>query len=150
MRAVIQRALSATVHVSGEPIGSIGKGLLVFLAVEDSDTPEDVEWLTAKLSSMRLFDDANRIPNLSIRDVDGSFLIVSQFTLFASTRKGNRPSYSRAARPDIAVPLYESFISQLRTVSGCAVEIGKFGADMQVSLVNDGPITILIDTKVKE
>lgn len=150
MRAVIQRALSASVSVAGEVVGSIGQGLLVFLGIEPEDNGEDVEWLAQKIASSRLFDDANGLPNLPIRDVNGSFLVVSQFTLFASTRKGNRPSYSRAARPEVAIPVYESFIARLRALSGCNVETGRFGANMQVSLINDGPITILIDTKVRE
>ncbi|MBL8019010.1 MAG: D-tyrosyl-tRNA(Tyr) deacylase [Leptospirales bacterium] len=150
MRAVVQRARSASVSVAGEVVGSIGHGLLVFVGIQPEDDAEDVEWLAQKIASSRLFDDANGLPNLPIRDVNGGFLVVSQFTLFASTRKGNRPSFSRAARPEFAIPLYESFVTRLRALSGCQVETGRFGANMQVSLINDGPITILFDTKVRE
>lgn len=150
MRAVVQRVLHASVTISDQVVSEIGPGLLVFVGIEEPDTVEDASFLAGKISRMRLFDDADHKPNLSILEVQGEFLVVSQFTLFASTKKGNRPSYIRAARPETAIPLYEEFVRVLRFESGRPVQTGKFGADMKVALVNDGPITILIDTKDRE
>jgi D-tyrosyl-tRNA(Tyr) deacylase len=130
--------------------GSIGKGLLVFLAVEEADTPEDIEWLSGKLVRLRIFSDPEGLMNLSLQEVQGDILVVSQFTLFASTKKGNRPSYTRSARPEIAIPLYDQFIQNLSQDLGRPVQTGEFGADMQVSLLNDGPVTIIIDSKQRE
>ena len=150
MRAVIQRVSQAGVAIDGESVASIGQGLLVLLAVEEADTTEDIEWLSGKIVRLRIFNDEAGVMNRSVQEVDGEILLVSQFTLFASTRKGNRPSYSRSARPEMAVPLYEQFIARLTTDLGKPVKTGKFGADMQVSLVNDGPVTIIIDSKLRE
>ena len=150
MRAVIQRVAEAKVTIAGAVKGAIQRGLLVLLAVEEADTSEDIEWLSGKMARLRVFDDANGVMNLSVHEVHGEILLVSQFTLFASTRKGNRPSYSRSARPDIAVPLYEQFARRLEQDLGKPIAAGEFGADMQVSLVNDGPVTILIDSKARE
>lgn len=150
MRALIQRVGSAEVRVQGEIRGSIGKGLLVFLGIEDADGPEDIQWLAAKIVNLRIFDDLQGVMNLSCLETGGEILLVSQFTLHASTRKGNRPSYIRASKPEKAIPLYESFISQLQKELGRPVATGEFGADMKVSLMNDGPVTIWIDTRQKE
>jgi len=150
MRAVIQRVANAEVTIAGVASGAIGRGLLILLAVEEADGDEDLEWLSGKIVRLRVFNDANHVMNLSVKEVEGGILVVSQFTLFASTRKGNRPSYSRAAPPEMAVPLYEGFLRQLQADLGRPVESGRFGADMQVSLVNDGPVTIIIDSKLRE
>lgn len=150
MRLVIQRVLNASVSVDGKIVSAIGPGLLILVGVENGDTPEDVEWLAAKTSALRIFPDADGVMNRSVVDVSGRILAVSQFTLTASTRKGNRPSYIRAARPEVAVPLYESYCSSLSALTGRAVERGIFGADMKVALVNDGPVTIIIDSKLRE
>ena len=150
MRAVIQRVSEAMVKVNGEVTGSIQKGLLVLVGIEDTDTIEDIQWLSSKIVNMRIFDDANGVMNVSVKDVDGGILLVSQFTLHASTKKGNRPSYSRASKPPYAIPLYEQMIEQLSTDLGKRVQTGIFGADMKVSLLNDGPVTIVMDTKNKE
>ena len=150
MIAVIQRVIKAEVTIEEQVHSSIGKGLLVFLGIEDSDSEEDVAWLCGKLRRLRIFNDDKNVMNLSITDVKGEFLVVSQFTLHASTRKGNRPSYIRAAKPDFAIPLYEDFLKRLNHDSGLLVKSGVFGADMKVSLINDGPVTIIIDTKNKE
>ncbi len=150
MRIVIQRVSEAAVRVEGKVTGSIGKGLLVLVGIEDVDTKEDIEWLSNKITNIRLFDDADGVMNLSVKDVDGGILLVSQFTLHASTKKGNRPSYIRASKPDIAVPMYESMIQQLSQDLGKPVATGIFGADMKVSLLNDGPVTIVMDSKNKE
>jgi D-tyrosyl-tRNA(Tyr) deacylase len=150
MRAVIQRVSSANVVIGGNVKGAIGRGLLVLLAIEDADGDEDIEWLSGKIARLRIFDDAEGVMNLSAQESQGEVLLVSQFTLFASTKKGNRPSYSRSARPEIAVPLYEKFIARLGAELGRAVQTGEFGADMQVSLTNDGPVTIIIDSKNRE
>ena len=150
MRAVVQRVAEAKVTIAGAVKGAIQRGLLVLLAVEEADTPEDIEWLSGKIARLRVFDDPNGVMNLSAQEVQGEILVVSQFTLFASTRKGNRPSYSRSARPEIAVPLYEQFAQRLAQDLGRPVATGEFGADMQVSLVNDGPVTIIIDSKLRE
>ena len=150
MRSVIQRVSSASVVIGGNVKSSIARGLLVLLAVEDFDTPEDIEWLSGKIVRLRVFDDSDGVMNLSVQEAQGEILLVSQFTLFASTKKGNRPSYSRSARPEIAVPLYEKFIARLALDLGRPIQTGEFGADMQVTLTNDGPVTIIIDSKNRE
>jgi D-tyrosyl-tRNA(Tyr) deacylase len=150
MRAVIQRVSSAEVTVAGAVVGVIGPGLLVLVAAEEADTGEDIEWLSGKIVRLRIFNDDAAVMNRSVLDIGGGILVVSQFTLFASIRKGNRPSYSRAARPEIAVPLYDAFLSRMAADLGRPVQSGRFGADMQVRLTNDGPVTILIDTKQRE
>lgn len=148
MRAVIQRVSKASVTINGNVKSSINKGLLVLLGIEpeDQDREDHIDWLCGKLSKMRIFGDDQGLMNLSITDIKGSFLVVSQFTLFASTKKGNRPSFIKAAKPDIAIPLYEKFVKKLEITSGLPVLTGEFGADMKVELLNDGPVTILIDT----
>lgn len=150
MRAVIQRVTKATVYVDGDISGQIGQGFLVLLGIEESDALQDIEWLCAKLVNLRIFNDEAGVMNHSVITAGGDALVVSQFTLFASTKKGNRPSYIRAARPEIAIPLYEEFIRQMENLLGKKVQTGIFGAMMQVELVNDGPVTILIDTKQKD
>lgn len=147
MIAVIQRVQSASVVIDGVMKSGISGGLLVLLGIEEADHDEDITWLSAKIANLRIFDDALGVMNLSVIDVKGDILVVSQFTLHASTRKGNRPSYIKAAKPDIAVPLYEKFVKALEVIIGKPVHTGEFGADMKVSLVNDGPVTIIIDTK---
>lgn len=147
MIAVIQRVASCSVTIEAEVRSSITKGLLVLLGIEDADTPEDIEWLSNKIVNLRIFNDADGVMNVSIKDDGGDVLVVSQFTLHASTRKGNRPSYIKASKPDVAIPLYEKFITALQTVLEKPVFTGEFGADMKVALVNDGPVTIIIDTK---
>jgi D-aminoacyl-tRNA deacylase len=148
MRALIQRSLQASVTIAGETVGSITHGLVVLLGIEHDDGKEDAEWLAAKISQMRIFGDAEGKMNLSVKDVAGTVLVVSQFTLHASTKKGNRPSFIRSARPDIAIPLYEHFMHSLSLE--VPVQKGIFGADMQVALINDGPVTIWMDSKAKE
>ena len=150
MRAVVQRVAAASVGIHGEIKAAIQKGLLVLLAVEDADTAEDIEWLSGKIVRLRIFNDDSGVMNRSVQEANGEILLISQFTLFASTKKGNRPSYLRSARPEIAVPLYEQFIARLTQDFGRPVHTGEFGADMLVSLVNDGPVTILIDSKTRE
>ncbi len=150
MRAVIQRVAEAKVTIKGVVKGAIQRGLAALLAVEEADTVEDIEWLSGKIVRLRVFDDDNGVMNRSVREVQGGILLVSQFTLFASTKKGNRPSYSRSARPEIAVPLYQQFITRLAQDLGKPVETGEFGAEMQMSLINDGPVTIIVDSKVRE
>jgi D-tyrosyl-tRNA(Tyr) deacylase len=150
MRAVIQRVAEACVKVDGRVTGSIGKGLLILVGIEDSDTEKDIEWLTKKIVGLRIFDDENGVMNLSVMEIEGSILAVSQFTLMASTKKGNRPSYIRASKGDFAQPMYEKFCQALEKESGKKTEKGIFGADMKVSLLNDGPVTIIMDTKNKE
>ncbi|MFM2439596.1 MAG: hypothetical protein RLZ16_594 [Bacteroidota bacterium] len=150
MRVVIQRVKEASVTVGNEIIGSIEGGLMVLVGIENADTKDDIEWLTNKITGMRIFDDAEGVMNLSIKETGGDILLISQFTLHASTKKGNRPSYIAAAKPELAIPLYESFIQQLNKDLGKPVETGKFGADMKVALVNDGPVTIIVDSKNKE
>ena len=150
MRAVIQRVSKASVKIDEKIKSNINKGLLVLLGVEDSDTDEDIEWLTGKVSRLRIFGDKNGVMNLSIQDVDGDVLVVSQFTLHASTKKGNRPSYIKAAKPDFAIPMYKKFVKHLETEIKKPVQTGDFGAMMEVGLVNDGPVTIIIDTKNRE
>lgn len=149
MIAVIQRVSSSSVKIEGEEVAKIGNGLLVLIGIEDADNDEDIEWLSTKIVNLRIFDDENGVMNISIKDCQGDIIVVSQFTLHASTKKGNRPSYIKASKPDIAIPLYEKFIKQVEAVLGKNVQTGRFGADMKVSLVNDGPVTILIDTKNK-
>lgn len=150
MKAVIQRVQQASVSISGEIVASIHQGLLVLLGIEDADGEEDIDWLSGKIVNMRLFDDVDKIPNLSVKEVGGDILLVSQFTLHASTKKGNRPSYIKAAKAEIALPKYEQFILSLQTFLEKDIQTGTFGADMKVSLINDGPITIVIDSKNKE
>ena len=150
MRAVIQRATRASVTIQNEIRGEIKKGLLVLLAVEESDGPEDIEWLSGKIVRLRIFPDKAGVMNRCVQEVQGDILLISQFTLFASTKKGNRPSYSRSAPPHLAMPIYESFVRKLSADLGKPVQTGEFGADMQVELVNDGPVTIIIDTKMRE
>ena len=150
MRLVIQRVTEASVAVPAEDyVSSIGKGLLVLVAFTDEDTDEDLEWCTRKLLAMRIFDDEAGVMNLSVQDVGGELLIVSQFTLYASTVKGNRPSYIKAAKPDVAIPLYEKFLDMVEKQKGGNIGRGIFGADMKVSLVNDGPVTIIVDSKLR-
>ena len=150
MRAVLQRVSQASVSIAGQTRAAIQHGLLVLLAVEDTDTAEDIAWLSGKIVRLRVFNDEQGVMNKSVQETGGGILVVSQFTLFASTHKGNRPSYSRAARPETAVPLYEAFVRQLTGDFGRPVQTGEFGADMQVNLTNDGPVTNLIDSKLKE
>ena len=150
MRAVLQRVSRASVKVDNTITGKIGNGFLILLGVVPEDTSEDIEWLVKKCINMRIFSDDEGKMNLSIKDINGSFLVVSQFTLNASTKKGNRPSFIKAAKPDHAIPMYESFCTTLATSSGLDVEKGIFGADMKVELLNDGPVTIIIDSKIKE
>jgi len=150
MRVVIQRVLEASVVVDEKVVGSIQNGLLVLLGIEDADIEEDIHWLSNKIVGLRLFDDAEGVMNLSVKDMGGDILLISQFTLMASTKKGNRPSYIKASKPPIAVPLYELMIATLSNDLGKAVQTGIFGADMKVSLINNGPVTITIDSKNKE
>jgi len=147
MIAVIQRVKSSSVSIDGEIKSEIGKGLNVLLGIEGADTEEDIQWLSRKIANMRIFDDEDGVMNLSLMDVKGEMLVISQFTLHASTKKGNRPSYIKAAKPDFAVPMYEKFIKQIELEIGKPVGTGEFGADMQVVILNDGPVTILVDTK---
>jgi len=150
MRTVIQKVTQASVVIENQIVASINKGLLVLVGIEDTDNNDDIVWLSAKIVNLRVFEDDKGVMNLSVKDVDGQVLIVSQFTLHAATKKGNRPSYIRAARPEVAIPIYEAFIKQVETLLGKKVPTGQFGAMMQVNLSNDGPVTILIDTKNKE
>lgn len=150
MRFVIQRASEASVTIEGTIYSSIQKGFLVLVGIEETDTKEDADWLCSKLISMRVFSDADDKMNLSLQDINGEILLVSQFTLFASTKKGNRPSFIRSAKPDVAIPLYEYCIAQLSSLLGKPIKTGQFGADMKVALVNDGPVTILVDSKNRE
>jgi D-aminoacyl-tRNA deacylase len=150
MRAVIQRVLESSVGINGSEVARIQKGLLVLIGIEDEDNQEDIVWLVSKIANLRIFADENRIMNLSLKEVDGEMIVVSQFTLHAQTKKGNRPSYIKAAKPEIAIPLYESFIEKMELELGKKVQTGQFGADMKVGMINDGPVTIIIDTKNKE
>lgn len=150
MRTVIQRVTEASVNIGGLIKASIGKGLLVLIGIEDADTNEDIEWLSNKIINLRIFDDENKVPNISVKDIEGDILLVSQFTLHAAAKKGNRPSYIKASKPDIAIPIYEKMIIQMEKDMGKKIFTGEFGADMKVSLLNDGPVTIIIDTKNKE
>jgi D-aminoacyl-tRNA deacylase len=149
MIAVIQRVSEASVTIANEIKAKINQGLMVLVGIEDADTVEDIEWLAGKLVNLRIFNDENGVMNVSVKDAGGDVLLVSQFTLHASTKKGNRPSYIKAAKPDIAIPIYQKFIETVSVQLGKAVQTGEFGADMKVGLVNDGPVTILIDTKNK-
>ena len=150
MKSVIQRVSSASVTIDSKIVAEIQKGLLVLVGIEDTDTQEDTNWLCQKIANLRIFGDENDVMNLSVRDIDGEIIVVSQFTLQASTKKGNRPSYINASKPDVAIPIYEGFVQQLEKELGKKVQTGVFGADMQVSLLNDGPVTIIIDSKNKE
>jgi len=150
MRAVIQRVSSANVSINGHVRGTIARGLVVLLAVEDADTADDIEWLSGKIVRLRIFNDDQGVMNRSVQEVGGEILLISQFTLFASTRKGNRPSYIRSAKPEVAVPLYERFLARLTQDLGKPIQTGGFGAQMVVSLANDGPVTIIIDSKTRE
>lgn len=150
MKAVIQRVSEANVKINGEVHGQIDTGFLILLGIAEEDTEEDVDWLCKKISGLRVFSDEEGKMNLDIKDINGAFLVISQFTLHAKTKKGNRPSFIHAAKPDIAIPLYENFKKRLAVTSGLTVESGEFGADMKVTLCNDGPVTIIIDTKNKE
>ena len=150
MKAVIQRVSTANVAIEGKIKGKINNGLTILLGIEDADSREDVQWLSAKIVNLRIFDDDKGVMNLSVKDINGEILLVSQFTLHASTKKGNRPSYIRAAKPEVSIPLYEQFIQQIQVDLGKNIETGEFGADMKLSLINDGPVTIIIDTKAKE
>ncbi len=150
MRVVVQRVNQASVTIKGKVRSSIGVGLLVLLGIEEADTQEDIEWLSSKIVNLRIFNDAEGVMNVSVKDAGGDIILVSQFTLHASTKKGNRPSYIKAAKPEIAIPLYEKMIAQFQTDLGKSIQTGEFGADMKVSLLNDGPVTIVIDSKNKE
>jgi len=150
MKAVIQRVTNASVTIDGKIKAAIQQGLLVLIGIEDADTIEDIEWLSNKIVNLRIFDDENKVPNISVNDIGGDILLVSQFTLHAATKKGNRPSYIKASKPDVAIPLYEKMIVQLENDLGKKIFTGEFGADMKVALLNDGPVTIIIDTKNKE
>ncbi len=150
MRTVVQRVRHASVTIDEQCVASIGQGMLLLVGFEDADEPNDLEWTAQKVANLRIFDDADGVMNRSVKDVDGELLVVSQFTLYASVKKGNRPSYIRAAKPDVAIPLYESFCETMSLQAGREVKTGIFGADMKVSLLNDGPVTIVIDTKNKD
>lgn len=150
MKAVIQRVSQASVTINNEKVADIGLGLLILVGIEDADTQDDIDWLTAKIAQLRIFNDENEVMNKSVQDINGDIIVVSQFTLHASTKKGNRPSYLKASKPPIAIPLYEAFIKSIEKSVGKKVQTGQFGADMKVSLINDGPVTIIIDTKNKE
>jgi D-tyrosyl-tRNA(Tyr) deacylase len=150
MKVIIQRVSVASVTIDENKVAEIQKGLLVLLGIEDADNQEDINWLTSKIINLRIFGDENHVMNLSIKDIDGDIIVVSQFTLHASTKKGNRPSYIKAAKPEIAIPLYENFVKQMENELGKKVQTGQFGADMKVSLLNDGPVTIIIDSKNRE
>ncbi|HTG66257.1 MAG TPA: D-aminoacyl-tRNA deacylase [Flavobacterium sp.] len=150
MRVVIQRVSSASVTIDNKIVAEINKGLLVLVGVEDADTQEDIDWLVAKIAKIRIFGDENNVMNLSVQDVDGDIIVVSQFTLHAAVKKGNRPSYIKASKPEVAIPLYENFVRKLESEIGKKVQTGEFGADMKVALLNDGPVTIWIDSKNRE
>lgn len=150
MKSVIQRVSQASVTIDGNKVSEIAKGLLVLVGIEDEDAQEDIAWLSGKIANLRIFGDENDVMNLSVKDVDGDIIVVSQFTLHASTKKGNRPSYIKASKPEIAIPLYEKFVNQMEIDLGKKIQTGEFGADMKVLLLNDGPVTITIDTKNKE
>ena len=150
MKAVIQRVSQSSVTINNEIVAQIQQGLLVLVGIEDTDNQEDINWLTSKIVNLRVFPDENEVMNLSLKDIDGEMIVVSQFTLHALTKKGNRPSYIKASKPEIAIPLYESFVQQMEIELGKKIQTGQFGADMKVGLVNDGPVTIIIDTKNKE
>ena len=150
MKAVIQRVSQASVTIQEQVVAQIQSGLLVLIGIEEADVQEDLQWLSSKIANLRIFSDANGVMNVSVKERDGDVIVVSQFTLQASTKKGNRPSYIKAARPEIALPIYESFVQQMESELGKKVQTGQFGADMKVALVNDGPVTLIIDTKNKE
>lgn len=150
MKAVIQRVSESSVTINNEIVAQIEHGLLVLVGIEDADNKEDIDWLTSKIVNLRIFGDENQVMNLSVKDIKGEMLVVSQFTLHALTKKGNRPSYIKAAKPEIAIPLYEAFVHQMEIELGKKIQTGQFGADMKVTLINDGPVTIIIDTKNKE
>jgi len=150
MRAVIQRVSEASCTVDGQITGKIGQGLLIFLGIEESDTSEDLQWLAQKITNMRIFSDENGLMNKALADINGEILLISQFTLFASTKKGNRPGFTRAAKPEKAVPMYKEMIAELEKLTGRKLQTGIFGADMKISLLNDGPVTIIMDTKDKD
>lgn len=150
MKAVVQRVSQASVTIDGKIKSSIGSGMLILLGIEAADTQEDIEWLSSKIVNLRIFDDENGVMNLSVKEVSGDIILVSQFTLHASTKKGNRPSYIKAARPEMAIPFYGKMIGQLEADLGKPVKTGEFGADMKVNLINDGPVTIVIDSRNKE
>ncbi len=149
MRALIQRVLKSSVHINGEEHASIKKGLLVFIGIENADNSDDIEWLSGKIIRLRIFNDQNGVMNLSVSDIQGEILVVSQFTLHADTRKGNRPSYHLASKPDHAIPIYNAFVEKLKKQYNGTVKTGIFGADMKVSLINDGPVTIFIDSRCR-
>jgi D-tyrosyl-tRNA(Tyr) deacylase len=149
MKTVIQRVSQASVTIDSKIVAEIQNGLLVLIGVEDADSQEDIDWLSQKIANLRIFGDENEVMNLSVKDIDGDVIVVSQFTLHASTKKGNRPSYIKAAKPEIAIPLYEQFVQRLKLELGKKVQTGIFGADMKVALLNDGPVTILIDSKFR-
>ena len=150
MRVVVQRVLQSSVVINNEIVAQIQKGLLVLVGIEEADSKDDIDWLTTKIANLRIFEDENSVMNLSLKDINGEIIVVSQFTLQAATKKGNRPSYIKAAKPDVAIPLYETFVIQMELELGKKVQTGQFGADMKVSLVNDGPVTIIIDSKNRE
>ncbi|MBF03298.1 MAG: D-tyrosyl-tRNA(Tyr) deacylase [Flavobacterium sp.] len=150
MKIVIQRVAEASVVIAKKTVANINKGLVILVGIEAEDTSEDIQWLTSKIVNLRIFPDENEVMNLSVKDMDGEIIVVSQFTLHASTKKGNRPSYIKAARPEIAIPLYTHFIDRLTLDFGKPIQTGQFGADMKISLINDGPVTIIIDSKNKE
>lgn len=150
MKAVIQRVTEASVTIKNKKVANIKTGLLILVGIEDADTQEDIKWLSNKICNLRIFADENDVMNLSIKDIDGEVIVVSQFTLHASTKKGNRPSYIKASKPTIAIPMYEKFVAQIENDLGKTVQTGKFGADMKVALLNNGPVTIIIDTKDKK
>lgn len=150
MKTVIQRVSQASVTIDSKVVADIQKGLLVLVGIEDADTQEDINWLCQKITNLRIFSDENDVMNLSVKDIDGEIIVVSQFTLHASTKKGNRPSYLKASKPEVAIPMYENFVKQLEKELGKKVQTGIFGADMKVLLLNDGPVTIQIDSKNKE
>jgi len=150
MKAVLQRVSEASVTIEGNKVAAIQAGLLILIGIEDADGQEDIAWLTQKIAKLRIFNDDGGVMNVSIQDAGGDIIVVSQFTLHAATKKGNRPSYIKAARPEVAIPLYEAFITQMEHETGKKIQTGRFGADMKVALANDGPVTIIIDTKNKE
>lgn len=150
MKVVLQRVLESSVTINNEIVAQIENGLLVLVGIEDTDNKEDIDWIASKIAKLRIFGDENQVMNFSVKDIKGEVLVVSQFTLHALTKKGNRPSYIKAARPEIAIPLYEAFVHQMEIELGKKIQTGQFGADMKVALINDGPVTIIIDTKNKE
>src|SRR5574344_943032 len=149
MRVVVQRVKKSSVKIDNVVVGKIDKGMTILVAIEDRDNQEDIEWITNKIINLRIFDDSNKVMNLNVKEVNQDILVVSQFTLYASTKKGNRPSYLKASKPEISIPMYEKFIISLQNKLGKTIPTGKFGADMEVEIINDGPITIIIDSKLK-